>query len=117
VKIIFLSLIFIQFAFSQPTEDIIYLNDGKVVKGKIVSGGNDGDCESNTNDIDGDDWEDMNGNSIDYGIVVGGKYTINKQISLVGTYFFGLANLNDADKGDADELKNRSFQINVSFVF
>ena len=76
-----------------------------------------GDCESNTNDIDGDDWEDMNGNSIDYGIVVGGKYTINKQISLVGTYFFGLANLNDADKGDADELKNRSFQINVSFVF
>jgi hypothetical protein len=65
-----------------------------------------GDCESNTNDIDGDDWEDMNGNNIDYGIVVGGKYTINKQISLVGTYFFGLANLND----DA-EVNNRSFQI------
>ena len=43
MKIIFLSLIFIQFAFSQPTEDIIYLNDGKVVKGKIVSGGNLGD--------------------------------------------------------------------------
>ena len=65
-----------------------------------------GDCESNTNDIDGDDWEDMNGNNIDYGIVVGGEYTINKQISLVGTYFFGLANLDD----DA-EVNNRSFQI------
>jgi len=33
----------IGFVFSQPTEDIIYLNDGKVVKGKIVGGGTTGD--------------------------------------------------------------------------
>ena len=33
----------ISFVFSQPTEDIIYLNDGKAVKGKIVGGGTTGD--------------------------------------------------------------------------
>jgi hypothetical protein len=40
LKILF---IIVSFIFSQPTEDIIYLNDGKVIKGKIVSGGNSGD--------------------------------------------------------------------------
>ena len=73
----------------------------------------DGDCESDTEDIDGDDWEDADSNKIDYGIVVGGRYAINQQISLVGTYFFGLANLDDDDF----EMKNRSFQINVSYGF
>ena len=73
-----------------------------------------GDCESDTQDIDSDDWEDMGGNNIDYGIVFGGKHTINKQISLVGTYFFGLANLNTDDKDDY-EVKNRSFQIYLSY--
>ncbi|MBC8213421.1 MAG: PorT family protein [Candidatus Marinimicrobia bacterium] len=73
----------------------------------------DGDCESDTEDIDGDDWEDEDSNKIDYGIVVGGRYAINQQISLVGTYFFGLANLDDDDF----EMKNRSFQINVSYGF
>ncbi len=42
---IILKLLFliISFIFSQPTEDIIYFYDGKVVKGKIVGGGNAGD--------------------------------------------------------------------------
>ena len=72
------------------------------------------DCYSNTENIDGDDWEDEDGNRIDYGIVVGGRFAINQQISLVGTYFFGLANLFDEDDF---EIKNRSFQINVSYGF
>jgi len=74
----------------------------------------EGDCDSDTENIDGDDWGDADGNRIDYGIVVGGRYAINYQISLVGTYFFGLANLFDED---GFELKNRSIQINVSYAF
>ncbi len=70
--------------------------------------------DSGTEEMDGDDWEDENGNKIDYGLVVGGRYSINQQITLVGTYFLGLANLND----DSDEvLNNRSFQFNLSYAF
>ena len=74
----------------------------------------EGDCESDSEVIDGDDWEDDDNNRIDYGIVVGGKYAINQQISIVGTYFFGLANLFDDDDF---EMSNRSFQINMSYSF
>ncbi|MDP6935989.1 MAG: outer membrane beta-barrel protein, partial [Candidatus Marinimicrobia bacterium] len=46
----------------------------------------DGDCESDTENIDGDDWDDMDGNKLDYGLVFGGRYAINSQMSIVGTY-------------------------------
>ncbi|MBT7377728.1 MAG: outer membrane beta-barrel protein [Candidatus Marinimicrobia bacterium] len=66
--------------------------------------------ESETTELDGDDWDDMDGNKLDYGLVFGGRYTINSQISIVGTYYFGLAEL--ADEMDAT---NRSFQINLAY--
>jgi len=70
-----------------------------------------GNCESEDEDIDGDDWDDIDGNILDYGLVFGGRYTINEQMSVVGTYYFGLAEW-------ADEIycQNRSFQIGLSYA-
>jgi len=51
------------------------------------------------------------GNMIDYGIVFGGRYAINEQMSLVGTYYFGLAEATD-DISD----KHQGFQINISYA-
>ena len=48
---------------------------------------------------------------IDYGIVFGGRYAINEQMSLVGTYYFGLAEATD-DISD----KHQGFQINISYA-
>ena len=70
--------------------------------------------DSGTEEMDGDDWEDGDGNKIDYGLVIGGRYSINQQITLVGTYFLGMANLFDVSDSDT---KNRSFQLNVSYSF
>ena len=74
----------------------------------------DGNCEpipgatQNINeDMDADDWQDdADGNMMDYGIVFGGRYAINEQMSLVGTYYFGLGE-------GTDEIsdKHRGFQI------
>ena len=79
----------------------------------------DGNCEpipdatQNINeDIDADDWQDnADGNMMDYGIVFGGRYAINEQMSLVGTYYFGLAEATD-DISD----KHQGFQINISYA-
>jgi len=68
-------------------------------------------CDTYDEDIDGGDWDDMDGNKIDFGLVFGGRYTINEQMSVVGTYYFGLAEW--ADDLDAT---NRSFQIGLSYA-
>jgi hypothetical protein len=84
------------------------------IKGEVCY---DGDCEQviteNINeDMDADDWQDdADGNMMDYGIVFGGRYAINEQMSLVGTYYFGLAEATD-DISD----KHRGFQINISYA-
>ena len=71
----------------------------------------DGDCESEDEDYDGDDWADnLDGNMIDYGLVVGGQYTINQQMSIVGTYYFGLSSINTED-----DLKNSGLTINIAY--
>ena len=69
-----------------------------------------GDCESDTQDIDSDDWEDADNNILDIGLVFGGRYAINQQISIVGTYYFGLA-----DWGEKMEFVNRSFQVYLRY--
>ena len=72
----------------------------------------DGYCESDTEDIDDDDWRNLDNNMFDFGLVLGGRFSINEQVSLVGTYYVGFADMND----DA-EVNNRSFQISISFRF
>ena len=59
---------------------------------------------------DQDDWDDMDNNMWDYGLVIGGRYTMNEQMSLVGTYYMGLA-----EWGDDMEYNNRSIQIGLAF--
>ena len=83
------------------------------MKGEVCYGG---DCEqvneNNNVDMDADDWQDAaDGNMIDYGIVFGGRYAINEQMSLVGTYYYGLAEATD-DISD----QHRGFQINISYA-
>ena len=72
-----------------------------------------GPCISDTEDIDGDDWDDAGGSKVDIGFVLGLRFSINEQISLVGTYYMAFTNLGDEDfLGHA---KNNSFQINISY--
>lgn len=68
------------------------------------------DCTSESENIDSDDWKDeMDGNMIDYGIVIGGKIPLNEKLSINGTYYYGINDI-------SSELlvKNRSYQIYLS---
>mgnify|MGYP001253187132 CR=1 FL=1 len=48
--------------------------------------------------------------SFDFGFVFGGKYHLNSQMALIGTYYLGLGEINE----DVDTT-NRGFQFNISF--
>ena len=68
------------------------------------------DCTSESEDIDIDDWKDeMDGNMIDYGMIIGGKIPLNENISINGTYYYGLNDLSSETV-----LQNRSYQIYLS---
>ena len=47
---------------------------------------------------------------IDYGLVVGGQYSINQQMSIVGTYYLGLSSINTEDN-----VKNSGLTINIAY--
>ena len=72
----------------------------------------DNECESETETIDGKDWKEADNNMIDYGLILGSRYTINKKLYLFGTYYWGLAQLNNDD-----EVRHRGLQINLSYAF
>ena len=72
----------------------------------------DNECESETETIDGKDWKEFDNNMIDYGLILGSRYTINKKLYLFGTYYWGLAQLNNDD-----EVRHRGLQINLSYAF
>ena len=95
-----------------------------VEAGMFISGENDGDAsldmtiegeseiamrESWNENIDREDWDDMGGN-IDFGLTIGAQYLINNQISLRGTYYFGLM-----DWADDLKNKNRALDLIVSY--
>ena len=68
------------------------------------------DCTSESEDIDPDDWKDeMDGNMIDYGMIIGGKIPLNEKLSINGTYYYGLNDLSSETV-----LQNRSYQIYLS---
>ena len=64
------------------------------------------DCESDAEEFDSDDWKDMDGNMIDYGFLIGGRAPISENISINGTYYYGLA-----DIITEVEINNKSYQI------
>ena len=51
----------------------------------------------------------MDGNMIDYGIIIGGKIPLNEKLSVNGTYYYGLNDLSSETV-----LQNRSYQIYLS---
>ena len=68
------------------------------------------DCTSESEDIDSDDWKDeMDGNMIDYGIVIGGKMPLNEKLSINGTYYYGINDISSESL-----VQNRSYQIYLS---
>ena len=69
------------------------------------------ECESDSESFDLEDWsEDMNGDMIDYGFVIGGRIPFSENISINSTYYYGLAHV-----FDNTDIKNRSFQIYLSY--
>ena len=68
------------------------------------------DCTSESENIDSDDWKDeMDGNMIDYGIVIGGKIPLNEKLSINGTYYYGINDISSESL-----VQNRSYQIYLS---
>jgi len=70
----------------------------------------DGDCESEDEELDGDDWDDMDGSKLDFGLVVGGQYAINQKMSIVGTYYLGLSSINTEE-----DIRNSGLTINIAY--
>ena len=71
----------------------------------------DGVCESNMENIDSDEWEDVDNKMIDYGFIFGGRISMIENIYIVPTYYMGLSAL-----GKNMDFHNRSFQINISYA-
>ena len=46
-------------------------------------------------DFDQDDWEDVDGNFIDYGVVLAARYSINESIDITASYYLGLPEVAD----------------------
>ena len=95
-------------AFLIGPEVALFLN-GKVKTKDCYNGY----CDSDTEDIDRDDWDDAGGYKVDIGYTFGGRFLVNEQISIVGTYFIGFGDITDGEF--FPEAKNRSFQIYLSY--
>lgn len=67
--------------------------------------------ESDTESLDRDDWKDLDGTALDFGLRAGIRYTYDEQIIIVGSYYFGIREIM---KDDAE--MNRSIQITISYA-
>ena len=74
-----------------------------------------------SNNIDPEDWKDLGGSPIDAGLVFGAKFDISPKLSVVGTYYLGVAEWGE-DKDDelttyygAGDFTHRAFQIYLSY--
>ena len=70
------------------------------------------DSDSDSDTIDRDDWDDEDGAGLDYGALVGVKYKVTPEASVVLTYYHGLIDL-----ADDWEVANRGFNLYVSYKF
>ena len=60
--------------------------------------------------INFEDWADMEGHLLNYGLLLGGRYHISEKMSLVGTYYWALDEF-----WDDTDLASRSFQLYIKF--
>ena len=75
--------------------EIGYFWEGEMSVTAEMSGGGYNYSDSYSSEIDGDDWEDMDGDMIDAGILVGASYNVNPQLSIRATYYYGLTEPNE----------------------
>ena len=68
------------------------------------------DCPIPQIEIDRDDFEDIGGNLLDYGLVVGARFQLARQLHAVGTYYIGLEDL-----AEESVFKHRSFQVYLTY--
>ena len=66
--------------------------------------------EEESESIDRDDFDDMGGNALDYGLVVGARFQLAGQLHAVGTYYIGLEDL-----AEESVFKHRSFQVYLAY--
>ena len=75
----------------------------------------------NTEEIDADDWEEIGGSALDYGLVFGAKFNITPKLSAVGTYYLGLVEWGENSDDElttyygAGDFTHRAFQIYLSY--
>ena len=83
-----------------------------VVGGEIgvFSNGNIDNDNNEDENINFEDWVDMEGHLLNFGLFLGGRYYIDEKMSLVGTYYWALDEFWD----DVD-LTSRSIQIYIKF--
>ena len=73
--------------------------------------------EENNETIDRDEWVDQGGNELDYGLVLGLRFTISPVLHAAATYYYGFANITDAVDSDGvvEEMKHRGFQFYLTY--
>ena len=76
----------------------------------VFSNGNIDNDNNEDENINFEDWADMGGHLLNYGLLLGGRYYIDEKMSLVGTYYWALDEFWD----DMD-LTSRSIQIYIKF--
>ena len=76
----------------------------------VFSNGNIDNDNNEDENINLEDWADMRGHLLNYGLLLGGRYYIDEKMSLVGTYYWALDEFWD----DVD-LTSRSIQIYIKF--
>jgi len=76
----------------------------------VFSNGNIDNDNNEDENINFEDWADMGGHLLNYGLFLGGRYYIDEKMSLVGTYYWALDEFWD----DVD-LTSRSIQIYIKF--
>ncbi len=102
-----------------------FLNNCKQILKECSTGDCSEDEFNNTTDYSKDEWEDLAGESFDYGLLIGGKYYLNEKLAIIGFYYLGLAEI-DNDSWSYDSglisfsgwyglLKNRSIQLQIAY--
>ncbi len=61
--------------------------------------------------FDKNEWKNIQGNIVDYGLLLGAIYSYNEKVDIVGSYYYGIPKLFNDEK-----FMNRSIQIFISYA-
>ena len=88
--------------------EINYFLNGKT-EGIYINKSNNYYTHSYSGNFSQKEWKDMEGEIIDYGILIGGRLLLDEKTSINVNYYYGLNDISSVSK-----LKNRSFQVYLS---